>query len=83
MQVDRQPTVKITSDWNKVRIERDILNRNITIIVNGESIHKNVFTDKNLVMGYVGFGSNKISSALRTIKLWAPTSITDSTFVWH
>jgi hypothetical protein len=81
--VDRQPAAKTVSGWNKVRIERDILNRSITIIMNGDYIHKNNFTDKNLVMGYVGFGTNKVSGFLRNIKIWAPTSISDTTFTWH
>ena len=70
-----------TQQWNKVRVERNILKRRTNIIVNGDFEHKLTFTDKNLVMGYVGFGSNA-SCLLRNIVIYAPTSITDTPFKW-
>jgi hypothetical protein len=82
MIVEKQPAHKISADWNKVRIERYILNRSSTIIINGDYSHKIVFKDPNLVMGYVGFGSHDASCFLRNIKIWAPTSI-DTTFKWR
>lgn len=71
----------ITGQWNKIRVERNILKRRTTIIVNGNTGHKLTFTDKNLVMGYLGFGSNS-SCLIRDIVVYAPTSITDTPFKW-
>jgi len=67
--------------WNKVRIRRDILSRrlNITINNNPEEI---AFSDRKLVMGYIGFGTHDVSSYLKNINVWAPTSIVDTTFFW-
>ncbi len=68
--------------WNKVRITRDILTRQLQIVLNNNSTEKIVFTDRNLVMGYIGFGTHCVVSDLKNIHVWAPTSITDTTFTW-
>jgi hypothetical protein len=81
--IDKQPSAKFTVEWIKIRIERNILMRNITILINGNKTKILTFNDKNLVMGYIGFGSTYTVNNLRNIKVWAPTTITDSTFVWH
>lgn len=81
--IEGQPANKLTEGWNKIRIERDILNRKVTIIINGDYSHKNEFRELNLVKGFIGFGSQTISSSLRNIKIWAPTTIPDSSFIWH
>lgn len=80
--IEKQVAFNITDNWNKVRIERYILNRSSSIIINSDYAHKIIFTDLNLVMGFVGFGSNQASCFLRNVKIWAPTSI-DSIFAWH
>lgn len=72
----------LKNSWNKVRIKRNILTRQLQIIVNNKSSEQIVFTDRNLVMGYIGFGTHQMTSYLRKINVWAPTSITDTSFVW-
>lgn len=55
-----------------LKIKRNILERRITIIQNGDEIS---FTDPNLVMGYFGFGVENATLAIDKITIWAPTSI--------
>jgi len=69
-------------DWNKVRIKRDILLRQLHITVNNKVSDKIIFTDRNLVMGYIGFGTHQMTSYLKNINVWAPTAIIDTTFLW-
>jgi hypothetical protein len=71
-----------SGNWNKVRIERYILNRSTTIVMNGDYDNKLFFTDLNLVMGYLGFGSQGTTCSLRNIKIWAPANI-EQLFFWH
>jgi hypothetical protein len=77
-----KPVTFNKDSWNKVRITRDILTRQLQIVVNNNASEKIVFTDRNLVMGYIGFGTHRVISNLKNINLWAPTSITDTTFAW-
>jgi hypothetical protein len=81
--VESQPANKLHEGWNKVRVERDILNRKVSLIINGDYAHRNEFRELTLVKGFVGFGSESVKCFLRNIKIWAPTSISDSTFIWH
>lgn len=74
------PSMK--SSWNKIRIERDILHRTIHITLNNDKQHIVSFSDRNLVMGYIGFGSHLTTSYLRNIRLWAPTAIEENDFQW-
>ena len=55
-----------------LRVTRDILNRSIQINYNGSKV---IFTDPNLVMGYIGFGVSGYLLSINSIKVWAPTSI--------
>jgi hypothetical protein len=71
---------KMNTGWNKVRIERDILTRSLLVIMNGDTNHRITFTDRNLVMGFVGFGTQGISSFLKNINIWAPTAFTDTLY---
>jgi hypothetical protein len=80
--IDKKPAHNLVDTWNKVRIERNILNRSTTIIINNDYTHKLSFTDLNLVMGYIGFGTQTTTSSLRNIKVWAPANI-EQIFFWQ
>jgi len=73
-----KPTQK---SWNRVRVTRDILNRSVTFVLSRDLNKQVVFTDPRLVMGFVGFGTLTTQSSIRNINIWAPTVITDSTFL--
>lgn len=62
----------IDGDWIEIYLKRDILSRSIQIKCGKEEI---VFTDPNLVMGYLGIGTEGYSVELDKMKVWAPTSI--------
>lgn len=66
-----------TNEWTKVRIERDMLSRTMHFELKGNVVQSFSFTDRKLVMGYLGFGTQNVNSAIRNITLWAPTAITD------
>ena len=66
-----------TDEWNKVRVERDILKRKIRLILSGKTTQDISFSDRRLVMGYLGFGTQNVNSAVRNIRIWAPTAIQD------
>jgi hypothetical protein len=68
--------------WNKIRIQRDILTRNTTIILNNLQSTKLIFNDRRLVMGFVSFSPGNSKVSIRNIKIWAPTSIKDKSFNW-
>jgi len=76
-----KPVLLNEGEWNKVRITRDILARNLHITINKNS-GEVTFTDRKLVMGYIGFGTHDATSYLKNINVWAPTSIIDTTFHW-
>jgi hypothetical protein len=76
---ERTP-VRINSDWNRVRIQRNILNRDMNITMNGDTKNSISFTDRELVMGFVGFGTHETNSCLRNIKIWAPTAFSDTLY---
>ena len=61
-----------TAEWLNLKVERDILTRRVTLLC-GDS--KTVFTDANLIMGYIGFGNKELNLYLDKINIWAPTSI--------
>lgn len=71
----------LQEDWNTVIIRRDILTRSFTITCNGAE-GQVVFTDRELVMGYLGFGSHLSVSYLRNLVVWAPTVIDEHSFDW-
>lgn len=58
----------------KIHIERNILERSITIKLQGK---QTVFTDPNLVMGYFGLGSNSSKIGIDKMTIWAPTSLVE------
>lgn len=68
--------------WNKIRIERDILTRTLHITINNDTQNIISFSDRTLVMGYIGFGSHQSVSYVRNIRLWAPTAIVENSFQW-
>ncbi len=76
-----KPVLLNEDAWNKVRIRRDILTRKLHITINNNS-GEVTFTDRKLVMGYIGFGTHDATSYLKNINVWAPTSIIDTTFHW-
>lgn len=63
-----------------IRITRDILTRSLTIKYNGSKVS---FTDPNLVMGYIGFGTSGYIMKINDIKVWAPTSIAEPANVFR
>jgi len=69
--------------WHKVRVERSIVNRMVTVYF--DDMKKSVMTTKNpeLVMGYLGFGSCSNSGRIDNIKVWAPTSIPEETEIFE
>ena len=76
-----KPALLNKAEWNKVRIKRDILARELRITINKNS-EDITFSDRKLVMGYIGFGTHDATSYLKNINVWAPTSIIDTTFHW-
>lgn len=76
-----KPAQLNTGEWNKVKIKRDILTRKIHITINNMP-QDIIFTDRKLVMGYIGFGTHDATSFLKNINVWAPTSIIDTSFHW-
>jgi hypothetical protein len=56
----------------KIRIERNILERSLTIKMQGKQVE---FTDPNLVMGYFGIGANTSKVGIDKLIIWAPTSM--------
>jgi hypothetical protein len=58
----------------KMRIEREILGRSISIKAQGKT---SVFTDPNLVMGYFGVGVEDSKLFIDKIIVWAPTSLAE------
>ena len=69
--------------WHRVRVERSIVNRMVTVYFN--DMKKPVMTTKNpeLVMGYLGFGSFDDSGRIDNIKIWAPTSIPEEVNIFE
>jgi hypothetical protein len=63
--------------WTNVRVERDILKRKVSLTLTGKESQKISFIDRRLVMGYLGFGTQNVNSAIRNVRLWAPTAIQD------
>ena len=72
----------LKASWNKIHIERDILSRSLHITINNDTQNSISFSDRNLVMGFIGFGSHHSIAYLRNIRLWAPTAIKEHTFQW-
>ncbi len=72
----------LKASWNKVRIERNILSRSLHVTINNNQQNRLSFSDRDLVMGYIGFGTQHSTTYLRNIRLWAPTAITEHTFQW-
>lgn len=64
--------------WNHVKVTRDILKRSLTFVVNKDEAGKAMFSDPRLVMGFVGFSTIGTRSVIRKIRLWAPTTITET-----
>ncbi len=84
--VNNKPVVKIGTDsipginwgnnkWHKVRIERNIVTRNVKVFFDNMEQPFMESTDWNLVMGYVGFGSFSDKGRIDNIKIWSQTSI--------
>ncbi len=67
--------------WNSLIVRRDILTRSFTFILN-DAPEPVVFSHRDLVMGYSGFGGHLTTCYLRKITLWAPTVIDERIFTW-
>jgi hypothetical protein len=65
----------INNKWNKVRFERDILKKTITVYINDMLNPVMVGKDRTLIMGYIGFGSIDTPGKVDNIKIWAPTFV--------
>jgi hypothetical protein len=78
----KKSIVSMNTSWNSIRIERDILSRTIHVTINKDVQNKVTFSDRKLVMGYLGFGSHQSISYVRNIRLWAPTAIEENSFQW-
>jgi hypothetical protein len=65
------------NQWHKIRISRNILNRSLTISEPGKKTVPINFSDRNLVMGYIGFGSENVNSHIRNIRIWSQTAISE------
>jgi hypothetical protein len=78
--IDSKPIDTSVPEWNKVRIERDILRRSFNFSFPGTSRAIVSFSDPRLVMGYLGFGTQNVNSGIRNVMLWAPTAIDDQEF---
>jgi hypothetical protein len=68
--VDSSMTL-MNKETRTFKVKRNILDRKITIVKNGDEIS---FTDPNLVMGYFGFGVENAILAIDEVTIWAPTS---------
>lgn len=79
--VDSQPLKGLKSGWNTLNVKRDILSRSIMFTMNS-SKESLIFLHRDLVMGYLGFGNHMGTSYLKNIKLWAPTVIDETPFIW-
>jgi hypothetical protein len=78
----KKSIASMKTSWNSIRIERDILSRTIHIIINKDLLHKVSFSNRSLVMGYIGFGTHNTTSYIKNIRLWAPTAIEQNSFQW-
>jgi hypothetical protein len=65
----------INNKWNKVRVERDILKKTITVYINDMLNPVMVGKDRTLIMGYIGFGSIDSPGKIDNIKIWAPAFV--------
>lgn len=81
-EIDSKPVLLKEDEWNKIRIRRDILSRKLIFTINNNFSDQIGFSDRNLVMGYIGFGTQDANSYLKNINVWAPTAITDTSFIW-
>jgi hypothetical protein len=66
--------------WNKIRVERDMLKRALIFRFGPKLEQKIILSEKSLVMGYIGFGTHDVESAIKNIRIWAPTAIEDKIF---
>jgi len=72
----------INNKWNKVRVERDILKKIITVYINDMFNPVMVGKDRTLIMGYIGFGSINAPGKIDNIKIWAPTFVPGGTSIF-
>ncbi len=68
--------------WIKCRIHRDMLTRTFTFVINSNDKHKASFSHQDIVMGHIGFGVEGTSCKVKNMRVWGPTSLSDSTFTW-
>jgi len=65
----------VNNKWHKVRVERDILEKTITVYINDLLNPVMVAKDRTLIMGYIGFGSIETPGKIDNIRIWAPTYV--------
>ena len=68
--------------WHKVRIERDIVMKTITVFVNDMSYPVMIAKDRTLMMGYIGFGTFGGRGRIDNINIYAPTAIYEETDIF-
>jgi hypothetical protein len=61
--------------WQKVRLERNIVQRTIRVYLDDMNKPVLLTKDYELVMGYIGFGSWNCQVRFDNIRIWAPTVI--------
>ncbi len=61
--------------WHKLRVERNIVTKTITVFVNNMSNPLMTAKDKTLIMGYTAFGSFEGCGRIDNINIYAPTAI--------
>jgi len=72
---DALPVTWKADQWQKIRLERNIVKRTIAVFI-GDTPQPVLQTkDYELVMGSVGFGSANGPGNIDNIKIWAPTVI--------
>ncbi|MBN1951289.1 MAG: hypothetical protein JW801_08790 [Bacteroidales bacterium] len=68
------------NEWIRVRVVRNMIKRTITFRIDGEDETELIFSDRRLVMGFVGFGTQNVNSAIRNVRIWAPTAFQDQIY---
>jgi hypothetical protein len=63
------------NEWQKIRIERNIVKRTIRVFAGNPAQPLMEVTDYELVMGSVGFGSLQSAACFDNLSVWAPTVI--------
>jgi hypothetical protein len=72
----------VANKWHKLRIERNIVTKTITVFVDNLSNPLIIAKDRTLMMGYIGFGSYNGPGRIDNINIYAPTAIHEETEIF-